>query len=175
MKVFLIWAQDSNGVIGNGPDDLSTTWTSKEDLQRFMALTKKAGVLICGNTTFKTFPKGPLKGRLNVVITNNKELLAIPPTDNLMYTNLSPQKILETLSAKGFDEVAICGGAQIYKMFWEAGVVTDLIVTIEPVVITGKSLIKLDPNPLAQKSTYRMLLNQEINGSGTVFQHFQLP
>jgi dihydrofolate reductase len=44
-----------------------------------------------------------------------------------------PQVLLERLTQRGFKEVAICGGAEIYTIFAKAGLVSKVYLTIEPV------------------------------------------
>ena len=68
MEVFILAAQTADGFIAKNHTH-AATWTSKEDKQRFVELTKDAGVIVMGSTTFKTLPK-PLKNRLNVVYSN---------------------------------------------------------------------------------------------------------
>jgi len=55
----------------------------------------------------------------------------------LIYTSDSPHEILADLKMKGFDKVAIAGGTQIYSLFLDAGLVTDLYLTVEPVLFGG--------------------------------------
>lgn len=43
---------------------------NKEDMQHFVKMTT-GGCVIMGRSTFESFPKGPLKGRKNIVISQN--------------------------------------------------------------------------------------------------------
>jgi dihydrofolate reductase len=53
--------------------------------------------------------------------------------------------LLEDLKQRGYKELAICGGAQIYTMFMEAGVVDKVYFTIAPVVFgSGMSIFTKD-------------------------------
>jgi riboflavin biosynthesis pyrimidine reductase len=54
--------------------------------------------------------------------------------DSLEYMSSSPQEILADLARRGFTEVVIGGGAEIYSMFLREKLVTDLYLTVEPVV-----------------------------------------
>ena len=88
-----------------------------------------------GLTTFKTIGK-PLPGRLNIVYALKdqieKEQLNFANATNLEFTNIPPKELLEDLEKRGYKEVAICGGSSIYTMFMEAGLVTNIYMTIEP-------------------------------------------
>jgi len=60
-------------------------------------------------------------------------------------TTKSPTDLIADLESRGFKEVAICGGSQIYTMFMKAGLVDTLYLTIEPVVFgDGMRLFKED-------------------------------
>jgi dihydrofolate reductase len=49
-------------------------------------------------------------------------------------TAKSPADLLAELEKRGFKEVAICGGSQIYTMFMKSGLVNKLYLTVEPVI-----------------------------------------
>lgn len=132
MEVFIIAAVTANGMIAEKTDQSSLDWTSKEDLRFFVEKTKEAGVMIMGSTTYKTIGK-PLPGRLTIVMTRDttgKEDIE----GQLKYTSDTPQEILAELKVKGFQKVPITGGAQIYSLFLDSGLVTDLYLTVEPVL-----------------------------------------
>ena len=127
MKCFIIAAVSADGFIARNENEASFLWTSAEDKKRFIELTKKAGVIVAGSSTFATFKK-PLKDRVNIVYSRSKTFEGAETTED------SPAALLKKLEMRGFSEVAICGGAQIYSLFMKAGVVTSIFLTIEPVV-----------------------------------------
>src|SRR4051812_29027747 len=119
MKAFIIAALSADGFIARDPGQSSMDWSSKADKKRFVELTKRAGVIVMGKNTWKTIGK-PLKDRLNIVYTRGT--LDMPSGVNeaagvLETTTKSPQELLAELESRGFKEVAICGGAQIYTLF----------------------------------------------------------
>ena len=140
MKVFLIAAITADGFIAKNSDHLAS-WTSKEDKQFFVEKTKEAGVVVMGFNTYKTIGR-PLPGRLNIVYSKTE--VNIP---GIEVTQEEPVKLIQNLAKRGYEQVAITGGAQIYTMFMEAGLVDTLYLTVEPVVFGyGMSLFtkKLD-------------------------------
>jgi dihydrofolate reductase len=138
MKSFIIAAHTADGYIAPASSDgqamPSTVWTSGADKKKFVELTKKAGVIIMGLTTYGTIGK-PLPNRLNVVYAPK----GTPPIPGVMMTDLPPRELLAELSRQGHQEAAICGGSTIYTMFMEAGVVDRIYLTVEPKVF-GKGL-----------------------------------
>ncbi len=132
MKVEIVVALSLDGKISCAKDESSLVWTSKEDTAYFVSKTKEARVVIMGSATFATINR-PLKDRLLVIMTRDvlgKESLP----GQVEWTEKSPKEILEDLKNRGYEKVVIGGGAQIYSAFLEAGLVTDVFATIEPIV-----------------------------------------
>ncbi len=127
MLCFIIAAVTADGYIAKETNH-PALWSSKADKKRFVALTKRAGVVVMGAKTFGTLP-GVLKERVNIVYSRSGKTFEEAET-----TTLSPMDLLQNLEARGFKEVAICGGAEIYSMFMKAGVVNKLYLTIEPLI-----------------------------------------
>lgn len=132
--VFIIAALTADGFIGKNNSHFAN-WTSKEDKTFFVEMSKKAGVVVMGLNTFNTIKK-PLKDRVNIVYSEEKI-----HCEGVETTSKKPKKLLEELYKRGFKEVAIAGGSQIYTLFMEAGLVDALYLTIEPLVFgSGISL-----------------------------------
>ncbi len=165
MKVELIAAISVDGNIAESTEQNSTDWTSKEDLRFFVEKTKAAGVMIMGRTTFQTIGK-PLKDRTIIVLTREPE--AEEKMDGIEYTNESPEQIIERLKALGIKSVVIAGGGSVYGQFLQAGLVTDLYLTIEPVLF-GQTI------PLAKgidRINLRLVDSQPM-GDQAIMLHYQ--
>jgi dihydrofolate reductase len=132
MRVFLIAAITADGFIGKDANHLAD-WTSKEDKRLFVRLTKEAGTLVMGARTFATIGRG-LPGRRLIVYTNHPEQIS---ADGAEATNESPLQLCDRLRASGATGVAVAGGASIYNLFMQAGVVDELYLTMEPVIFGG--------------------------------------
>jgi dihydrofolate reductase len=138
MKVFLIAALTADGFIGRNASHLAD-WTSPEDKKLFVRLTKEAGVVVMGSRTFATIGRA-LPGRRMVVYTTKPGDFA---ADGVEATNEAPAELVARLSKEGAQGLAVCGGASIYSLFMQAGVVDELYLTIEPVLFgTGITLFK---------------------------------
>lgn len=129
MKVIFYAAMTVNGKIAHAHDEL-VDWTSAEDKKFFHEETRKCGVVVMGNSTYKTIGR-PLPGRLNVVMTRSPDLGRNMP-GVLEFTDRAPREILADLDGRGFSQIAVTGGAQIYAQFLEAGLCDEIAVTIEP-------------------------------------------
>lgn len=154
MHVFLIAALTQDGFIAKSTHD-PAIWSSKADKQFFRERTTKAGVIVMGQTTFNTIGH-PLSDRLNIVYTRNPKLLQSTPLTNPWFTNLKPHDLVTQLEAKGYTELAICGGASIYTLFMQSGLINTLYLTEETNINFGQGipLFSQDiPLPLPTKTT----------------------
>jgi len=139
IKAFIVAATTADGFIAKSADH-GAYWSSTDDKKRFVELTKRAGVVVMGSTTYKTLPR-PLKERVNIVYSRDKTFEGAEVTQD------EPLALLQKLEARGFTEVAICGGSHTYNMFMKAGVVDTLYLTVEPLVFgQGISLFSEDMN-----------------------------
>ena len=108
MKKIIISAVAKNGVIGRSNGEMP--WHVKEEFQHFKNTTLGFPILM-GRKSFDTLGK-PLKGRLNVVITNNSEY-KVPFEEVKIFHSL--QKAVDYFDSLNQDKIFIIGGGQIYK------------------------------------------------------------
>jgi len=142
MKVILLAAISANGKIAEHEGQTSLDWTSKEDLHFFIEKTKEIGVLIMGRKTFETIGK-PLKGRRVIVITKEGREVMEEKDGNgkVEFTSEQPRELLERLQKEGIESVIIAGGSSIYSQFLSEGLITEVFLTVEPVLFgNGVSL-----------------------------------
>lgn len=102
--LFLIYARATNGVIGR---DNALPWRLPADLKRFKALTI-GKPMIMGRKTFESLP-GLLPGRRHIVLTRDASWAA----DGAEVA----ASVDEALALAGSGEVAVVGGAEIYRLF----------------------------------------------------------
>lgn len=165
MKVFLIAALTADGFIGRNASHLAD-WTSPEDKKLFVKLTKEAGVLVMGSRTFATIGRA-LPGRKIFVYTSKPEAFAA--VDGVEATNEDPAALVARLQTDGTSGLAICGGASIYSLFMQSGVVDELYLTIEPVLFgTGVPLFG------NEMETELALLDTRQLNDNTVLLHYSV-
>lgn len=121
----------ANGMIAQTQGQSSLDWTSKEDLRFFVEKTKEAGVLVMGRKTFETIGKA-LPGRTTVVMTRRAE--EHPSIEGVVFTTKTPREIIDEYASRGQASIVIAGGAEIYSAFLQEQLVTDLFLTVEPVL-----------------------------------------
>jgi dihydrofolate reductase len=104
--ITLVLAMADNGVIG---DRGAIPWRIPADMRRFKALTMGKPIVM-GRKTWDSFPKKPLPGRTNIVITRDKSFAAAGAV-----VVHSFDEALARAAAEKADEITIIGGAEIYR------------------------------------------------------------
>ncbi len=143
-------------------------WTSQEDRDYFFFLIKKYRAILMGRGTYeKARPLMKLSPkRTRVVLTHNPERYKAEfVAGQLEFVNDRPEKIIDDLEKRGYNEVLLVGGESINGLFFKAGLVDEVWVTIEPFVFgMGKGLA--DNNEL----DVRMILKnvRRLNNRGSM-------
>ncbi len=112
-EVFLVVARAANGTIGR---DGALPWHIPADMRRFKALTM-GHPMIMGRKTFESLP-GLLPGRRHIVLTRDGAWQA-PGAE-------VARDVGEALVLAGDGDVAVIGGAQIYRLFLPLAVRIEL-------------------------------------------------
>ncbi|RTL68211.1 MAG: dihydrofolate reductase [Hyphomicrobiales bacterium] len=108
MRVVAVVAVADNGVIGrNG----GLPWRLSSDLKYFRRMTMDKPVIM-GRKTYASIGK-PLDGRDNIVVTRQPGFAA-PGIDVVATPEAALALALEKAKARGADEIAVIGGAEIY-------------------------------------------------------------
>lgn len=103
----LIVAIAENGVIGR---DGGLPWRLPEDLKWFKARTMGKPIIM-GRKTWESFPRRPLPGRTNIVVTRDAAYRA---EGGVVATSLDAA--LAIARAEATDEIMIIGGAELYAL-----------------------------------------------------------
>lgn len=140
-------------------------WTSREDKKLFVEISKRCGVIMMGENTFKTFP-APLKERLNVVFTENPDQAAIP---GVKFVSGEPTAVLKELEELGYSEVLLGGGSFLNSLFLEQKLISEIVLTVEPKIFgSGLSLFNRD-----LEANLKLLEFKKLN-EDTLMLHYQV-
>ncbi|OAA31766.1 hypothetical protein AT15_02770 [Kosmotoga arenicorallina S304] len=167
-KVAIIAVMSVNGVLSRKKEH-SVDWSSSEDKGFFKQITLKMGVVIMGRKTFETLNYTPLPGRLNVVMSRKPWLYEKISSENLIITDMNPETLIDHIHKLGYDNIAVIGGPQIYSLFLEKGLVTDIFLTIEPLFLSGEVHFQFSKRDLSLKLSEIKKLS-----SNTILLHYTL-
>jgi dihydrofolate reductase len=166
MKVSIVCVISLDGYL-NPKMEMSPEWSSPEDRKFFVDETKRTGVMIMGQNTFNySFHNKAMAERWSIVVTHDTD----QEMENVWFTDDTPKKILEEIEKKGYEEVSVIGGAMINSLFMNAGLVTDLHITVSSHVFgKGVPLFAGLDKPLELK-----LVSSKSLGSNETLNHYKV-
>jgi len=139
MRLSLIVAASENGCIGRDGD---LPWRLPEDLKRFKQVTLGKPIIM-GRKTWESFPKRPLPGRTNIIVTRQASYVA---PDAVVAPSLDAA--LDVARRENPDEIMIIGGAQLYAQ--ALGLVTRIYLTQVAITVEGDAFF-----PAFDRSAWR--------------------
>ena len=107
MIISLIAAMDKNGLIGK---DDGLPWPRLNADMKYFRLVTYGKPVIMGRKTFESLPDGPLKGRVNIVLTRSTSFAAL----GCEVVHSVTEALAKCATA---EEVVVIGGAEIYNLF----------------------------------------------------------
>lgn len=126
-------------------------WNLPGDLKRFKSITMGYPVVM-GRKTWESLPKKPLPGRLNIIMTRNKDFKA----EGALICH-SVDEVLKSIDA---DEIFIIGGAEIYRMFLPFA--TKLLLTmVEDECPEADAVLEIDFSEWKETGRSEELINNE--------------
>jgi dihydrofolate reductase len=144
MKITMIAVCSANGKLTRGEEANFYEWTSNEDASFFASEVRKSELVVLGSGTYNAgLEKVSLEnGRLRVVMTGNPAKYAARQVPGrLEFSDAKPAALVEQLEKRGYPEMLLIGGAEIFSSFMQAGLVDEVALTLEPVLFgEGKSL-----------------------------------
>lgn len=101
------------------------------DMVNFANMTKFNGVVIMGRKTFESLPgKKPLKDRINVIITSNKDYCVDSEFEDtyIVHSVRGAVELCEALFPE--KEWFVIGGSAVYEQFMCVGLVDEIRLTV---------------------------------------------
>jgi dihydrofolate reductase len=129
-----------DGFIATLDDD--TSWIPKSGMIQFEKVLSKNDVVIMGRRTYEFAVKEkvfPYPCKINAIVTHNLTLIKKNGNSNILFYNLTPQKIIDSLSEQGYKNIFLMGGGKLNTSFLKAGLIDKLILTIHPIAL-GKGI-----------------------------------
>ncbi len=172
MKIVNIMVSTANGKITHDDDSDIKKWTSEEDGKHYRSFLENSSLIVMGSTTYEA-AKRSMKhqdGKKRVVLTRQPEKYAMDLIPGkLEFSSETPNELVGRLEKEGYTEMLLVGGAHINKIFYEASLVTDLYLTIEPKLFgKGKTLIiEGDYSTQMQLESVK-----QLNEQGTLLLHY---
>jgi dihydrofolate reductase len=174
MHVTLLTAQSLDGFITrhNTP---GSSFASPEDQKHFHAALAGFDCSVMGSVTYRgardLICAQPMAKRLRVVLTRAPaDYAAQAQPGSLEFTNDAPEKLLTGLRARGFTRCVLLGGAQAHGLFFAAGLVDEIWLTIEPVLFGGGTPLLAVPVDVRLE----LLASEKLNTTGTLLLRYRV-
>ena len=167
-KFIAIAAVTLDGKIAKNKSHMSD-WTSKEDKVFMRALLDKCDVIIVGNNTYKTAVV-PLSKRNCIVLSRSANQL-ISRSANLEYCKPEKKALTKLLKTKNYKLIAILGGAQTYSFCLKNNLLSELYLTIEPIVFGEGINLFADGKNLEKK--FKLISIKQLNNTGTILGYYK--
>lgn len=156
MNISIIAAMSDNRIIGKNNELL---WYIKDDLKRFKKITNNS-VVIMGRKTYESLPNGPLKNRLNIVLTTDTDV----KYDKCIMGYGIDDAIHKARYWSDNGDVFIIGGGKIYEQFMS---ITDkMYLTVIHKVFIGDTYF-----PKINKNQWKLIDSVDKNESGISFSY----
>lgn len=163
-----------DGKITNGDDSEIYKWTSKEDHEFFSSIKNKNNLLVMGSKTYEAARQNMVlcNKKLRIILTKNlNRYVSNMVPEKLEFSNESPRMLVDRLSKKGYKKLLLLGGGHINTAFLNAGLVSEIFLTIEPKIFgSGKSFVV---DELKEKSL-KLINFKKLNDHGTLLLHYKI-
>lgn len=136
--ITMIMVMSLDGIILREEGEDVTKWTSKEDQIHFRNILNNFDAIITGRKSYF----GKVINKPYFILTNS--LAKDDEKNNLFYTGGDPVKIIKAITEKGYNNIALLGGTETNMQFLKAGLVDQLIITIEPFLFGAFKHITLE-------------------------------
>lgn len=135
MDVILIAAQSLDGFITRHSEP-GSAFTSPEDKAHFSSSLRLFPVRVMGSTTYETmrtaFRRVATPERRFWVLTSRPGAYAAETIQGALdFTPENPGDLVRRLESEGHTQCALVGGSKVHSSFLEAGLVTELWLTLE--------------------------------------------
>lgn len=170
MKIILLAASSVDGFITRSNESNIYEWTSSQDSKQFFKKIEQAKLIFMGAKTYGTarhFIKHK-EGRLRIVFTKNPERYKSEEMPGFLeFTSNDPTEIVKKY--KKIDEALLVGGSEINSLFFSKDLVSEIHLTIEPLVFgDGKKIANSTSKKL------KLLSCKQLNKKGTLLLKYKV-
>jgi dihydrofolate reductase len=150
-----------------GPNDYED-WISEADEKYFAEACAEADIIIMGSTTYDS-NEGlyPVPGKENVVFTQS----ASTRESNPAVTHLDSDPV-SFVKAHNEKNILVAGGGKLNATLLKAGVVTDVIVCVHPIIL-GSGVRQFEGIDFGAKTNLEKISETDI-GDGVVQIHYRV-
>ena len=152
----------------------NVNWSSREDKKFLHQKIKESDVIIIGRKTFEvartTLTKKEFLTRNYIVLTRSVKTTK-RQNPQTIFLNPNSVRIDQFINKLGYQKICILGGTQIYSLMLTMGLMTDLFLTIEPLIFgQGQGIFDF----VRENVKLKLISKKNLNQSGTILLHYRL-
>jgi dihydrofolate reductase len=137
LTIVLVAVVSLDGCLTKHDEPGASGWASADDQDHFRATLATCDASIMGSATYlearEQITANLTAKRRRIVMTRSPQrFINDGAPRRLEFTSETPTEIVYRLRADGHHRCAILGGGQIYSLFLAAGLVDEMLMTIEP-------------------------------------------
>ncbi|HSX15359.1 MAG TPA: dihydrofolate reductase family protein [Candidatus Saccharimonadales bacterium] len=173
MKVTLIAVASLDGKTTRGASPGTAGWASAEDQVVFRAQIAAHDCVVMGSATYAAARQiiRPRADKPRIVLTRRPERFVQEKRPGLAFSKETPEALIKRLEASGYTSLLLVGGAQTNARFVDAGLVDELLVTIEPVMFGAGLPLTVT---LKRNVPLRLVSHKRLNSQGTLLLHYAI-
>lgn len=173
MKVTAIAVMSLDGKITRWDEDDIHHWSSDEDFKHFLSYRDKADAVIMGRKMFDLLRETVQLNIKACRFVMTKYRMGLKDQDvpgKLEFTELTPDKLLKECRKRGYTNILLVGGSQIFSAFAKQGLIDEFLITIEPRIFGNGHPLVVGQFDLELS----LLSKQELNNRGTLLLHYKV-
>ena len=174
MKVTIAAVISLDGKITKHDENNLHEWVSKEDQAHFKQLIDEHDAITYGRHVYEEsighLDLEPGKLRLVLTTSPDKYSAAVVP-GQLEFRNGSAKEIVNYIESLGKQKLLVAGGERMITEFLAAGVVDELILTVEPRIF-GRGIRLVDSVPLDVNLS--LIEQSQLNHKGTMLLKYRI-
>ena len=174
MKITLAMVISLDGRITQGSDGQASSWASPEDQKIFRQLITDCDCVIMGSATYAA-----QRGFITPTADTPRYVLTRTPDNfsqdahrpGLIFFAGTPADVIADCRSHGYQNVLLVGGAATTARFLDAGLVDELLITVEPYIF-GEGLPL--SGMLHATAHLRLLSARQLNNAGSLLLHYYI-
>jgi dihydrofolate reductase len=168
MYITTVDVMSANGRIAKDDDD-KHAWTSEDDWDHFKTLAGQHNLLVMDLETYQMVQPEPEADRLRMIVTTQPKLQVDIP-GQLEFVNYTPKTLVQKLTARGYKKMLLVG-RQTNAAFLQAGLVNEVIITIEPIMFGGGKVLLEAPGLTVD---LHLVSIEQLNTKGTLLARYSV-
>ncbi len=142
------------------------SWTSQEDWRFFQKSLARVDAVVVGRHTYQA-AADRLRQRQTFVLS--RRLKTIRRRETVTFVNPARVKLVQVLEK--YETVAVLGGGEVYRFMLESGLLDEIFVTIEPLILGRGKAMFVGGTHITRVS---LLAVRRLNRAGTLLLHYRV-